>query len=372
MKPPRRSRILPLVLLVIAAVVVWSLVIFQPQATQRASAQPNRRPTTGHAAVTISTRALEVLQIPFLVTRTPKEASSSPTTVTISQRQPTVATAVLPKTPPNPFVPLPKLQTAPVAGRRAQNTAPVQITPPRERADTVPIPKVTQPSSPLPTPTPATLAQGSLPLTLSPLSSVPASGRRPIVEAKPAILLPKPTPARPAALVQESRPLALSPLFSVPASGRQSSVKVKPAILLSKPVSKRQPSVKVKPAILLPKSVSGSTTQLSQAIEISPKPASGTRLEPLAIQPSISTPTTPAQVENPLQSWAKQEQLKLTGVALGPTSVAIFQTKQGYIALPVGETFPNKDVLLKTVSAKQVLLMQGPYSLTLSYKGGEQ
>lgn len=75
-------------------------------------------------------------------------------------------------------------------------------------------------------------------------------------------------------------------------------------------------------------------------------------------------------LENPLAAWAKEQKLKLVGVALGPVSVAIFATKDGYLALPVGERFPGTDIRLKAVTAERVLLAQGDYNLTLEYGGG--
>ena len=75
--------------------------------------------------------------------------------------------------------------------------------------------------------------------------------------------------------------------------------------------------------------------------------------------------------QNPLAAWAKEQNLRLAGVALGPVSVAIFATKHGYVAIPVGERFPGTDILLKSVTAERVLLVQGPYTLTLEYGGGE-
>lgn len=74
--------------------------------------------------------------------------------------------------------------------------------------------------------------------------------------------------------------------------------------------------------------------------------------------------------ENPLMAWAQKQKLKLVGVALGPVSVAIFATKDGYLALPVGERFPGTDIRLKAVTAERVLLAQGDYDLTLEYGGG--
>jgi hypothetical protein len=63
----------------------------------------------------------------------------------------------------------------------------------------------------------------------------------------------------------------------------------------------------------------------------------------------------------------------LDGVALGPVGVAIFETANGYLALPVGQTFPDKNVLVKTITAERVLLVDGggTNTLTMELGGGE-
>ena len=90
------------------------------------------------------------------------------------------------------------------------------------------------------------------------------------------------------------------------------------------------------------------------------------------IAPTEVLPETTAQAAaaNPLKAWAEKEGLKLVGVALGPVSVAIFATKNGYITVPVGDTLPGTDIRLQSVSAEQVVLVQGSHSLVLKYGGG--
>ena len=82
---------------------------------------------------------------------------------------------------------------------------------------------------------------------------------------------------------------------------------------------------------------------------------------------------TPPAPPNPLAEWAAQQNLRLDGVALGPVGVAIFRMANGYLALPVGQTFPDKDILVKTITAERVLLVDGSgnNTLTLELGGGE-
>ncbi|RIH87964.1 hypothetical protein Mterra_01097 [Calidithermus terrae] len=85
-----------------------------------------------------------------------------------------------------------------------------------------------------------------------------------------------------------------------------------------------------------------------------------------------TTPTTPATtpvVKTPVVSvltrFVQEQNLRLVGVVLGPTSVGIFQGKNGFFVLPVGRNFPESEVLLKTLTAREALLVQGSESLTL-------
>ncbi|WP_457631773.1 hypothetical protein [Oceanithermus sp.] len=89
-----------------------------------------------------------------------------------------------------------------------------------------------------------------------------------------------------------------------------------------------------------------------------------------ATEPQEPPPPPPP---NPLEVWAQQQRLRLDGVALGPVGVAIFETASGYLALPVGQTFPDKNVLVKTITAERVLLVDssGTNTLTLELGGGE-
>lgn len=115
-----------------------------------------------------------------------------------------------------------------------------------------------------------------------------------------------------------------------------------------------------------------------------PEAKLGTGALPIRIEPLerevVAETSTPSDGEsqgkaktslNPLKEWAKAQGLRLAGIALGPVSVAIFVTKDGYYTLPVGERFPGTDIQLKAVTAERVLLVQGSYTLTLEYGGGE-
>jgi hypothetical protein len=70
--------------------------------------------------------------------------------------------------------------------------------------------------------------------------------------------------------------------------------------------------------------------------------------------------------ESTLARYVREQNLRLSGVVLGPTSVAIFQSKDGFMVLPVGRTLPGSEVLLRSLSATEALLVQGSESLNLT------
>jgi len=160
----------------------------------------------------------------------------------------------------------------------------------------------------------------------------------------------------------------------------------------SKPqgVPESQQPVTVTPATELPAEIPLPKVVAPKNGAVTPPPVAlgrGTlpvQLQPLAqeVQPEVDSadsqtahqPEEPPQPPpNPLIDWARQTGVQLDGVALGPVSVAIFKTAGGYLALPVGQTFPEKDVLVKTITAERVLLVdhEGTNTLTLELGGGE-
>jgi len=134
-----------------------------------------------------------------------------------------------------------------------------------------------------------------------------------------------------------------------------------------RPRSPKAAEPRPKPALSLPE---------SRLDRLPPAPGETGGSEPSATPLAMpivsqSAPAPAPSKANPLLEWAQNAGLKLSGVALGPVSVAIFKTSTGYLTLSVGQSFPGTDIILKSVTAERVLLTQGPYTLTLEYGGGE-
>ncbi|WP_457637311.1 hypothetical protein [Oceanithermus sp.] len=298
MRLNQKARILILLALIVAAVAVWySLFTSGEQAkpvTGNTVVIPHKtkKPKVAKpVAVTTSARALQVLPIPFLVTEAPEEAplKTATTKAALAYTNSSV--------PPNPFVPL-RIEVAPTPEKPKEvpvSEKPVLVTPEKELAPNIPIPKTILPKSGSVTPPPVTLGNGALPIKLSPLEQE-VSARKPLAE------------------------------------GQTENQQEKPSANASK---NNEPNTK---------------NSQPQAEE-----------------------TTPPPPPNPLAEWAAKQHLQLDGVALGPVSVAIFKTASGYLALPVGQTFPDKNVLVKTITAERVLLVDGSGTNTLTLKlgGGE-
>ncbi len=275
MKPSPRAKILIAVLLLVAAVAAWYVLYTQgQQAAEVGPPPPKPVPAEkAKAATSASARALEILPLPFLVTKAPEEAPPPP-----AAEKPEVAEAP-PKeaveAPPNPFVPLPQRQKAILASKQ----------PPAK-----------------PKPAPST--------------------------EKPVAVRPVEAPE----LVRVPVPRLVPPPTSEPVLPPEARIGAGALPIRLEPVEK----------------------------EVAPAPA---KAQASAEQPRETS-------TNPLKDWAEAQGLKLSGVALGPVSVAIFATKNGYLALPVGERFPGTEVRLQAVTAERVLLVQGPHNLTLEYGGG--
>jgi hypothetical protein len=140
--------------------------------------------------------------------------------------------------------------------------------------------------------------------------------------------------------------------------------------------------------IELPKTETLKPTVVS---EVKPETKPETKTPLAEVKPQVKTETpvqAPAEVkpaetkavvetkpvvESALTRYVREEGLRLTGVVLGPTSVGIFQLKNGeYVVLPVGRTLPDSDVLLKSLNAREALLVRGSESVNLELQETNQ
>lgn len=328
---PQSTKVLLAGLLLAGGVATWYLALFRPnQTAQQPTPTPIEVPAT-------TAKPLEVLPLPFLVTEAPKQgeqADQGGKTATVAATRPRVTV------PPNPFVPL-VVETAVATPTITPPTTPTASLPTvSTRPTTNPIPtqtarvQVRQPTASLPRPT---LPSSTLTNTTRPVV--------PTVRAQPRLAATSSKSGLPGALSlgTGALPIRLTPLDrEVPPPSQPQAAEVQPAL---------QPT---------DSSSSGTTLDFAKA-ELDAKVAQ--TLEPKTAAPTPK-PADTVQVSN-LAKFIRDQDLKLAGVVLGPTSVAIFQSKDGFVVLPVGRTLPGSDVLLKSLSAKDALLVQGSESLNL-------
>lgn len=93
--------------------------------------------------------------------------------------------------------------------------------------------------------------------------------------------------------------------------------------------------------------------------------------------PLQETPVTP-QAESapkggppltPLQAFVAEKGLRLSGAILGPVSVVILGSKEGYQVLPVGSSLPGSEVVIRSATAESVVLALEDETLTLNLDG---
>ncbi len=348
-------------------------------------------------------RSLEVAPIPFLVTEAIKTDPNNPNTQATTQA---INTRAASSAVVNPFAPLTVENTGNVGvvqnGSNPNLSQTLNVRPTVVRT----VPAVRQPGlitiqrpQPLPQfptaplgskPTQATLPprSGSVkitPATKNTPTSVPTIPKA-IANAKPAIKAPKPGVGGPASSVALS-----SPAPTTPGLMRQ-VVPAKPApVQPVQPVQPVDPTPTVIPVTPIDPELTGDFAALTEPnilggpIELrEPGSASIETPAPLdssipkaPVKPPVVTPDTTTPVEqppvvvpveriDPLTAFVNARGLSFIGVVLGPVNTAIFETKEGTVVVPLGATLPQSDVIIKTITADQVVLMQGQDTIILS------
>jgi len=87
---------------------------------------------------------------------------------------------------------------------------------------------------------------------------------------------------------------------------------------------------------------------------------------PLPVQKKEGEKTEPPPPpKTPLQTLVEERGLKLTGTLLGPVSVAILESKEGYLVLPVGSLLPGSEAVLRRIESDRVVLALKDESLEI-------
>lgn len=328
---PQTAKVALVAALLVGAVATWYIGFFRPTQTAQQPSTPTPTPAPVEPSAPLTTaRPLEVLPVPFLVTEAtraepPKEQDEAPAGAVAARPRVTV--------PPNPFVPLIIETAAPPAAQPTQpapvSTPPVASQPiPRQTAQV----QVRQPTTPLPRP--------SLPGTRPTPGVTPPS--TPTAQPRLAQGTARASLPNAISLGSGALPIRLAPLERELSDTTDGAAKAAAALDVADTTRTTTAG-------------SGSTLEFARA-EINARLTQV--LEPKS---NLSRGQ-----ETALARFVREQNLRLSGVVLGPTSVAIFQSKDGFIVLPVGRTLPGSDVLLKSLSAKEALLVQGSESLNLT------
>ncbi|RTH25420.1 competence protein, partial [Thermus scotoductus] len=95
-------------------------------------------------------------------------------------------------------------------------------------------------------------------------------------------------------------------------------------------------------------------------------PPSGLVETPLPVQKKEGEKAEPPPPpKTPLQTLVEERGLKLTGTLLGPVSVAILESKEGYLVLPVGSLLPGSEAVLRRIESDRVVLALKDESLEI-------
>jgi hypothetical protein len=362
-------------------------------------------------------RSLDVQPIPFLVTEANKPDPNNPngtraTTQAINTRP--ASSAIM-----NPFAPLtvestgnvnvaqtapnpnfggntapqarPTRQSSTIAavnpGRvvvrqtgRLPSFTPTQAQPNRPFTGPATSPNTRPPSAQTgqaPRPTPGQAISGGRTVTVKPgannnptgtVQKIPAA----VANAKPAVRAPTPGVSGPSSSANLS-----STAPTTPGLMRQVVPENKPAtdpgstvIPIGTPTATSDPELTGDFVALTEPNILGGPIELREpgtANVATPSP-----LDASIPRAAIADPATPPEVTvvptviDSLTGFVNTRGLNFVGVVLGPVNTAIFETKDGTVVVPLGANLPQSDVIVKTITADQVVLMQGQNTIILS------
>jgi hypothetical protein len=338
-------------------------------------------------------RSLEVQPIPFLVTEAIKTDPNNPSKATTQALNTRPASSAV----VNPFAPLSVESTGnvgvvqngstPITGGPV-NIAPrqtvarptISIAPVRQKRTVTVRQPQTLPSFPgtsqaRPTPGPTLPKTGGQITIKAPTQNTKTVPKIPaaIANAKPSVKAPKPGVSGSSSSVALTNPAPSTPGLM------RNVVPAKPAVVQPPldPGTTVIPTVPTDPeldfAALTEPNILGGPIELREpgtASTEAPSPLDSSIPRKPVIVDTVENPgqTTVVPVEriDPLNAFVTARGMSFVGVVLGPVNTAIFETKDGTIVVPLGANLPQSDVIVKTITADQVVLMQGQDTIILS------
>ena len=355
-----------------------------PAASSTSVATSAKTPTAAATATPTATptvrtqKPLTIPELPFLVntpggktagssSNKPGDGSTTATTADTGLKNPFQPFRVKPKMPTTPAVDPGKMSTAtPTVVQAPTMTEPVVIRPTTSAPTNNPgspivVPTstpLTPPTSPTTVPTTPPRSVGSTPVVVMPgttkLPMSPSGTAIPVVVAvKPVIKTPLPS----ARAWRSSTPVTL------PTSLSQGTLPAIPPVMsqtVGAPRPEDAPPVRVVGVGKLPGSSDVPDTLEGLGTDVALL-TPGQKLIP-------DPPPTPPLPPEPsaLETLVKDQAVTFSSVVLGPINTAIFNTKNGFIVVPLGQTLPDSEVLVQTVTANSATLQLGKETLELT------
>jgi hypothetical protein len=253
----------------------------------------------------------------------PAQTTEAPPAPTLPQEEAEAPKAI--EAPPIPPLAEPQPQGAPPTSPTPPSQTPPSAQAPAQ-AVAAPIPRATRESPP-------------------PNPFVPL-----VVEGPAPTPLPTPAPAPAPQPVPTGAPVRVSPGTALPTPRVSTAPRPLPGTAGALPAPKvltPSPRAEIPPAQVEP--------------EVALTPPSGLVETPLPQEarptPEATTPPGPAPLpKTPLQALVEEKALKLSGTLLGPVSVAILESKEGYLVLPVGSPIPGSEAVVRRIEGDRVVL----------------
>jgi hypothetical protein len=265
--------------------------------------------------------------------------------------------------PPPAAQETPQALEAPPIPPLSEPTQPPKVEPaPPKEATPAPAPQ----AQPAPLPLPQARQEAPPPNPFVPLfvgvggapEAPPAPSPTPAVRPTP---VPTGTPVR----VSPGTPLATPSLPTAPrplpgTAGALPTPKVlRPALKAEVPQARVEPPVEVAPPLGL--------------VEVPLPEAQVDEGAPAPEAPPVIPPSPP---KSPLAALVEEKGLRLSGTLLGPVSVAILESKEGYLVLPVGSPIPGSEAVIRRIEGDRVVLLLKEETLEIpladSQAGGER
>jgi hypothetical protein len=86
--------------------------------------------------------------------------------------------------------------------------------------------------------------------------------------------------------------------------------------------------------------------------------------------PKEAQAPAPPVPKSPLAALVAEKGLRLSGTLMGPISVAILESKEGYLVLPAGSPIPGSEAVVKRIEGDRIVLALKDETLEIPLEAG--